>query len=248
MNTLACYISSRRLTSLAGLATLLLGSAGSVSCGNSDSGSDSDGATSATLALNPAYLVHYPDGSFCAALTARLRECGVLSEGEFQGCIPYGDSVETCELKCLADATCQDIAGCPTSDKYDICGNRCRQVEPVVCADGSEHAAFRACDGTKDCPGGEDEADAACRETGFPCRSGGIVASAQVCDGKRDCADGSDEASCKVLFSCSDLGDVGLPNPREKKIKPQDYCNASSQCSRREDEPDGCAKRMSICN
>ena len=52
----------------------------------------------------------------------------------------------------------------------------------------------RQCDGVRDCPGGEDEAECRCVEGDFQCSDLSCVLVSAVCDGVKDCPEGEDEA------------------------------------------------------
>ncbi|CAG7816764.1 unnamed protein product [Allacma fusca] len=75
--------------------------------------------------------------------------------------------------------------------------------------------AQRACDGNKDCPGGEDERNnftvrgkcyrkkMKCTDDQFPCKFGDCILLTQVCDGIIDCWGAVDESSdfCEWVHS-----------------------------------------------
>jgi len=214
--------------------------AGFVGCSSDDS---DGGATPTSRSLNVAYLVAYPAGSLCSELVRRQRECGLVLEGRYQGCIHFGDSAEACELDCVRDASCDELAGCG-DEAYTICLDRCVGVEPFTCADGTEIPRRLVCNQSPDCAGGEDDLASACPDIGYaPCRTTNetYYYASEVCDGVQNCSDGTDETSCDVLFECDYFADSGLPNPRKTDIRPHQYCNGSLDCVRGEDEPEGCA-------
>lgn len=72
------------------------------------------------------------------------------------------------------------------------------------CNDGTCIFFNKACDGVRDCAGGEDEdypcggsnSTTTCRNDEFQCSDGTCILKKFKCDGKRDCSDGSDEANC----------------------------------------------------
>jgi len=73
------------------------------------------------------------------------------------------------------------------------------------CEDGSCIAGVKACDGSQDCPGNEDETgctkyinglSAVCEPGMFLCDDGHCIASRWLCDGFFDCFDHSDEKNC----------------------------------------------------
>ncbi|CAG4954491.1 unnamed protein product [Colias eurytheme] len=64
----------------------------------------------------------------------------------------------------------------------------------LACGDGSCVPRDWVCDGTQDCPGGEDEAPCStCEENEFRCSSGLCIVKRWVCDGYSDCPSGDDE-------------------------------------------------------
>ncbi|XP_045527914.1 uncharacterized protein LOC123716296 isoform X1 [Pieris brassicae] len=70
----------------------------------------------------------------------------------------------------------------------------------LTCGDGTCVPRDWICDGTRDCPGGEDEAPCStCEENEFRCQSGLCIVKRWVCDGYSDCPDGDDEIdeSCR---------------------------------------------------
>ncbi|KAJ8736176.1 hypothetical protein PYW08_006832 [Mythimna loreyi] len=70
----------------------------------------------------------------------------------------------------------------------------CYQRE-FSCADGTCVPRDWLCDGTKDCPAGEDEGAACikCDESEYRCSSGGCILKRWLCDGYSDCPNGEDE-------------------------------------------------------
>uniref|UniRef100_A0A182P410 SEA domain-containing protein n=1 Tax=Anopheles epiroticus TaxID=199890 RepID=A0A182P410_9DIPT len=76
----------------------------------------------------------------------------------------------------------------------------CRGDDKVRCGKTSVYiCAVQWCDGSPDCPNGEDEnADECqkCEKDEFSCDGTRCVALSKKCDGHRDCNDGQDEADC----------------------------------------------------
>ncbi|XP_059050995.1 uncharacterized protein LOC131845868 isoform X2 [Achroia grisella] len=63
------------------------------------------------------------------------------------------------------------------------------------CGDGTCVPRDWICDGTADCPSGEDESTCVlCDANEFRCRSGGCILKRWLCDGYADCPDGEDES------------------------------------------------------
>ncbi|OWR42361.1 hypothetical protein KGM_215769 [Danaus plexippus plexippus] len=69
----------------------------------------------------------------------------------------------------------------------------CYQRE-LACGDGTCVPRDWVCDGTRDCPAGEDEAPcSACDDNEYRCSSGMCITKRWLCDGYADCASGEDE-------------------------------------------------------
>lgn len=71
------------------------------------------------------------------------------------------------------------------------------------------------CDGARDCPNGDDEAEqCVCREYELKCeRGGGCYTERQKCDNTTDCLDGSDEFQCsKLLMICTHVSSRAVAN------------------------------------
>jgi hypothetical protein len=68
------------------------------------------------------------------------------------------------------------------------------------CSDGSEYPQAYRCDGTDDCPSGDDEAQC----DGFTCDDETLIPSAYVCDTVKDCPEGEDETDCDFVCPLDD--------------------------------------------
>lgn len=183
-------------------------------------------------ALGDAGAARDPDGfpiltaaheATCEGYSARLRACGVLTDGAF-ACIPPTTEPIRCELECLTGASCQLL--------WDF---QCRSLPPVIdrclslcnaltCDSGERIPLDWECDDEADCIDGSDEVGCPT----FECGSGELVSERYRCNWVLNCLDGSDEAGC-AGFECAS-GDV---------IDPAGRCDAREQCLDGSDE-DGC--------
>ncbi|XP_031769173.2 uncharacterized protein LOC113518285 isoform X2 [Galleria mellonella] len=78
------------------------------------------------------------------------------------------------------------------------------------CGDGTCVPRDWICDGTADCPSGDDEARCVvCDANEFRCRSGGCILKRWLCDGYADCPNGEDEAEdvCESRGGRAELGE-----------------------------------------
>ncbi|CAH0560374.1 unnamed protein product [Brassicogethes aeneus] len=105
-----------------------------------------------------------------------------------------GSDEEGCTRVNLSSTTVRPGSG-PTSDD-NRCGNNMFQ-----CPTGQCIFSGWLCDGTKDCPEGEDELHCGemrnCTREQFKCRvDGSCISQSLVCNNHQDCPDGSDESSC----------------------------------------------------
>ncbi|KOB73623.1 Uncharacterized protein OBRU01_10394 [Operophtera brumata] len=80
--------------------------------------------------------------------------------------------------------------------------------EEFECGDQSCVSKDWICDGTQDCPGGEDETSCdVCDKNKFRCRSGTCILKRWLCDGYADCPGGEDEIDGCDHHVAGDLGD-----------------------------------------
>jgi len=133
----------------------------------------------------------------CGGYQARLRDCGILTEGVKQ-CSDPEDDTARCIFECLSLASCQILANveCESELAYPLstCFDACATFE---CNSGESIPALSVCDGLSDCVDGSDEA--MCQ---FECGSGELLPASYQCDFYADCADGSDELGCQG-FTCT---------------------------------------------
>lgn len=170
-----------------------------------------------------------------------------------------------CYQQCLASADCEALSAAYCRTDLELllfCDERCA----FRCADGSLLGVERLCNGTPECPGGDDEA--ACQITcangvvamGGPCdgvfdcpdssderecvprcSDGRYVLPMYRCDGRRHCPDGSDGAGC-LEFACAGgrtlryVGDEDTPR-----------CNGPSECGDGGSDERGCARVAITC-
>ncbi|XP_035902063.1 basement membrane-specific heparan sulfate proteoglycan core protein isoform X6 [Anopheles stephensi] len=114
----------------------------------------------------------------------------------------------------------------------------CRGDDKVRCGKTSVYiCAVQWCDGSPDCPNGEDENAVECQKCEkdeFTCDGTRCVSLSKKCDGHRDCSDGHDEADCPL----SECG----PNEFECEdgtcIDQDQQCDGVPHCRRGEDEQD----------
>jgi hypothetical protein len=172
----------------------------------------------------------------CASFVGQLTDCGVLTGTRFKGC-EDDHPLLPCMAACVTDYGCDQVAGmyCYGSfNDYASCLEACRMALPppeFVCGDGSRILASWRCDGSVDCPGGEDEA---CPDGKFTCGNGLEIPAGWVCDGVQDCQGGNeDERDCGPMISCDD--GTSLPASLD--------CDGTPDCPGGEDERD-CAKLM----
>lgn len=191
----------------------------------------------------PIPTIQFEDGTYCAIYTERLRDCGVIGKGRFQGCHNFDDAAEECELDCVRDATCSDLAApyCAGDTRVltelAACEQRCVGYQVFTCTEGTLLHRGAVCDGIDDCNDAADEADCnAQTEFEYACRDGSFYAATEVCDGANDCANGLDEAFCGSLFSCipSDDQATGF-------INEVNACDGIRDCEDGSDEPEDCA-------
>ncbi|KAJ8687024.1 hypothetical protein QAD02_022818 [Eretmocerus hayati] len=165
-------------------------------------------------------------------------------------CVPYWwkcDSVDDCgddsdEIGCGTLNPESGIITGPTTpaDQHPI---QCKDHQ-YRCLNGDCITNYNLCDGTKDCPDGEDEHDCSefrCKEDQFRCiLDGSCIHTHSVCNGVADCPDRSDETecdhyrprppstiSCPTGYFACDRGDC---HPLSA------YCNGTQECFDGSDE------------
>ena len=126
------------------------------------------------------------------------EDCGCAAEEDTCGGVaPFG---------CYCNEDCDETGDCCV-DACQTCGAGCPPCGEDVPCDSSCTNVTNACNGTSDCPGGEDEAhcnSGACRAGQLACDDGTCIELYQFCDEVSDCAGGEDEL-CECAF-CEPAG------------------------------------------
>ncbi len=124
----------------------------------------------------------------CAQYGPDLHPCGTL----YDGCFKKSGICLRDKLPNNSPAFCKDREHLANCEKF-VCPGKFK------CAESYCLPMHRVCDGTYDCPSGDDEVD--CDQ--FRCDSlycGGVCLSAEhFCDGLKDCPDGDDELLCEMI-------------------------------------------------
>lgn len=178
-----------------------------------------------------------PIPTTCAGFVRRLTECGVLTGTRFARCEDDSPAL-ACLVACATGSSCEDIisAYCAADQNdYAECALKCRELPMgFMCSDGTIIRGTWKCDGTPDCPDGEDED---CPEGTFVCQGGQHIPAGWHCDGNNDCPGAEDEGDCpgSPMFVCAD----GV------MLSESDECDGVPDCAGGEDEAD-CTKL--VCN
>lgn len=192
--------------------------------GGSSAGDGRGGAAS-----TPSGLASYEElRQIEAAYIDRLRECGVLGEGDFRA---HFDSLPltTCLMDCYFElADCGEVSDqlCGTqrseSAAWDSCAADCNQR--FDCGNGETLPANWQCDTYLDCKNGADEEG--CGALWFGCGEGTPILASQVCDGVAQCPNARDEEDCPAPFTCD----------AERAIPEYKVCDGRTQCNDSSDE------------
>ncbi len=164
--------------------------------------------------------------SACDEAANALRECGLLTEGDF-GCSNVADdpTLECYFEECFSGASCSQLEEltCGAEGAVPDCIEYCFGY---TCNDGTPLDTIAICDGYADCPDYEDELYC------VSCASGEVIPEFWICDEYIDCSDASDESSCNYAnaFVCDD----GLQIPNSW------ICDQEADCSGGEDEDQDC--------
>lgn len=161
------------------------------------------------------------------------NDCGDNSDE--QDC----DKRKAHDIKCVQD----DSNGEPT--KYQC------QSDKTICLDITAR-----CNGTAECPRGEDEADCpGCRISDFECDDGECIRHEWRCDGEHDCKDKSDEKDCSGKTSNSTIPSMGgscddhLFDCNDGHcVEMENVCNGHADCPNKADENGKCATACGAVN
>jgi hypothetical protein len=169
----------------------------------------------------------------CVNFIQRLVDCEVVAGTQVSGC-EDSDPRLPCLWDCMEKASCKQIKVAYCNDVlngYAGCVSECHAIEePFQCDDGSQIPLVKACDGTPDCPNGEDED---CTQGYYTCADGSQIPESWQCDHLVQCPGGDDEDGCPPgpMFTCDD----------GTTIDASLQCNGVNDCAGAEDEYN-CAK------
>nr|BAC02725.2 vitellogenin receptor [Periplaneta americana] len=163
-----------------------------------------------------------------------------VDDTDEQNCAPptCGPGAFSCGNGRCIDQTllCNNVDDCGDRSDEDPCRKPANEEEErlsvILCKEGEytchPHGknvticlpSSGRCNGTAECPLGDDERGCGCQDFQFTCYNGKCIPSEWVCDGINDCGDGSDENNARCQLPSS----VGTPGPCT------DYACNDGQC------------------
>ncbi|KAK2188604.1 hypothetical protein NP493_127g02041 [Ridgeia piscesae] len=184
------------------------------------------------------------DGKNPGALNLDMADLmGIIAvTGENQLQVKTMGAALTCALakRAAMKYTCMCPPGTALADDQHTCADssQCGDNE-FSCLDKCI-PSVKLCDGTQDCPEGEDEALELCRvpcsEHEFTCTNGACINKEWLCDADNDCGDNSDEVGCVQATVC--LANQFMCDNGARCIPLEWQCDGQSECDDGADEKD----------